>query len=150
MLIGDLIETFFAWNSRHRSPATLGFYRTRLKRFREAFNDRDLATLTPLEIDEHLAEAGDRDVGQHAAPQRRGAGTSAEVRHSEQAARQAGIRDPGKATCRPPGTITDPSRDGSDPVASVARIPADLFRPSAMRRSTWGTLSGDDRRRGPD
>jgi site-specific recombinase XerD len=58
MLIGDLIDTFFTWNSRHRSPATRGFYRTRLKRFREAYNDRDLSTLTPLDIDEHLALAG--------------------------------------------------------------------------------------------
>lgn len=58
MLIGDLIDKFFAWNSRHRSPATLAFYRTRLKKFCEQFNARELATLTPLEIDEHLALVG--------------------------------------------------------------------------------------------
>ena len=43
---------------RHRAPATLAFYRTRLKKFREDYNARDLASLTPLEIDEHLAAAG--------------------------------------------------------------------------------------------
>jgi integrase len=58
MLIGDLIAEFFAWNSRHRSPPTTAFYRTRLRRFCQKYNDRDLATLTPLEVDEHLAEAG--------------------------------------------------------------------------------------------
>ena len=34
------------------------FYRTRLKRFCQAYNARELSTLTPLEIDEHLAAAG--------------------------------------------------------------------------------------------
>ncbi len=58
MLIRDLIEVFFAWNSRHRSPATLAFYRTRLRRFCQKYNDRDLVTLTPLEIDEYLGTAG--------------------------------------------------------------------------------------------
>ena len=37
---------------------TVAFYRGRLKKFREAYNTRDLASLTPLEIDEHLAAAG--------------------------------------------------------------------------------------------
>ncbi|MBI3865788.1 MAG: site-specific integrase, partial [Planctomycetia bacterium] len=46
------------WNSRHRAPATVGFYRTRLKKFVEAYNARELSSLTPLEIDEHLAAAG--------------------------------------------------------------------------------------------
>ncbi len=58
MLIGNLIDSFFVWNSRHRSPATLAFYQTRLRRFCRKFNDRDLGTLTPLDVDEHLAEAG--------------------------------------------------------------------------------------------
>ncbi len=40
------------------APATLGFYCTRLRRFRDQYNGRELATLTPLEIDEHLASAG--------------------------------------------------------------------------------------------
>ncbi len=60
MLIEGLIETFLAWCSRHRSPATVGFYRTRLRRFSRKYNDRDLATLTPLDVDEHLAEAAHR------------------------------------------------------------------------------------------
>ena len=54
----DLIDTFLAWNSRHRAPATLVFYRTRLKKFRDQYNGREFGTLTPLEIDEHLALAG--------------------------------------------------------------------------------------------
>jgi integrase len=58
MLIDDLIDEFFTWNSRHRSPATLAFYRTRLKKFSRDFNGRELGSLTPLEIDEHLAAAG--------------------------------------------------------------------------------------------
>jgi site-specific recombinase XerD len=58
MLIPELIENFLAYCSRHRAPATLDFYRTRLKKFRELFNARELATLTPLEIDEHLALTG--------------------------------------------------------------------------------------------
>lgn len=58
MLIGNLIDSFFVWNSRHRSPATLAFYKTRLRRFCRKFNNRDLAELTPLDVDEHLAQAG--------------------------------------------------------------------------------------------
>ena len=58
MRIRDLIETFHSWTSRHRAPATVMFYRTRLKKFREAYNARELSSLTPLEIDEHLAAAG--------------------------------------------------------------------------------------------
>jgi integrase len=58
MLIGELIATFISWNSRHRAPATVGFYRTRLKKFCRAYNARELASLTPLEVDEHLATAG--------------------------------------------------------------------------------------------
>jgi site-specific recombinase XerD len=58
MLIGEAAHAFIAWCSRHRSAATVGFYRTRLRRFWRQYNDRDLATLTPLEIDEYLADAG--------------------------------------------------------------------------------------------
>ena len=58
MLIPELIDKFLAYCSRHRAPATVAFYRTRLKKFCQAYNARDLASLTPLEIDEHLAAAG--------------------------------------------------------------------------------------------
>jgi integrase len=60
MLVYEIVEKFLAYNARHRSPATLSFYRTRLRKFRDAFNARDLDSLTPLEIDEHLAVAGAR------------------------------------------------------------------------------------------
>src|SRR5436190_5211626 len=58
MLIRDLIDTFHSWNSRHRAPATVGFYRARLTSFCQAYNARDLASLTPLEVDEYLGAAG--------------------------------------------------------------------------------------------
>ena len=58
MLIPELIATFLSYCSRHRTPATLAFYRARLKKFCREFNARELASLTPLEIDEHLAKAG--------------------------------------------------------------------------------------------
>jgi hypothetical protein len=58
MQINDVIAAFLAYCSRHRAPATLAFYRARLKKFCEAYNSRDLASLTPLEIDEHLQQAG--------------------------------------------------------------------------------------------
>ena len=58
MQINDVIAAFLAHCSRHRSQATLAFYRARLKKFREAYNSRDRSSLTPLEIDEHLAQAG--------------------------------------------------------------------------------------------
>ncbi len=58
MLIPELTDKFLAYCSRHRAPATVGFYRTRLKKFCREFNDRELTSLTPLEIDEHLATAG--------------------------------------------------------------------------------------------
>jgi prepilin-type N-terminal cleavage/methylation domain-containing protein len=53
-----MIEQFLAYCSRHRSPSTLAFYRARLKKFQEKYNSRDFRSLTPLEIDEHLARAG--------------------------------------------------------------------------------------------
>jgi integrase len=58
MLIPELTDKFLAYCSRHRAPATLAFYRTRLQRFCQQFNAWELASLTPLEIDEHLAVAG--------------------------------------------------------------------------------------------
>src|SRR5260221_7972037 len=58
MQINELTDKFLDWNRRNRAPATVAFYRARLKRFREVYNSRDLGTLTPLEIDEHLAAAG--------------------------------------------------------------------------------------------
>src|SRR5664279_4952658 len=58
MQIRELIDTFHSWNSRHRSPATVAFYRARLKKFCQAYNARELGSLTPLEVDEHLAAAG--------------------------------------------------------------------------------------------
>ena len=58
MLIPELIATFLSYCTRHRTAATLAFYRARLKKFCLEFNARALASLTPLEIDEHLAKAG--------------------------------------------------------------------------------------------
>jgi integrase len=58
MRIGELAQLFLRWCARHRSPATVAFYRARLSKFCRQFNSRELASLTPLEIDEHLADAG--------------------------------------------------------------------------------------------
>src|SRR5262245_38412058 len=58
MRISQLTEAFLAYCSRHRQPSTVAFYRTRLSKFCQQFNSRELASLTPLEIDEHLAAAG--------------------------------------------------------------------------------------------
>jgi len=58
MYVNELVERFLAYCRRHRAPATVEFYRMRLRKFREAYNGRALASLTPLEIDEHLADAG--------------------------------------------------------------------------------------------
>ncbi len=58
MLIPDLTDKFLAYCSRHRAPATLAFYRTRLRKFCRKYNERDFASLTPLEVDEYLGEAG--------------------------------------------------------------------------------------------
>ena len=58
MKTNTLIDSFLAYCARNRSAATLLFYRSRLRRFREAYNLRDFDTLTALEIDEHLALAG--------------------------------------------------------------------------------------------
>jgi hypothetical protein len=58
ILIPEFTGQFLAYCARHRAPATLAFYRTRLKKFCEQYNAREFGTLTPLEIDQHLAEAG--------------------------------------------------------------------------------------------
>jgi hypothetical protein len=44
--IRTLVERFFAWCSRYRSPATVAVYRTRLKKFRDAFHSRECNSLT--------------------------------------------------------------------------------------------------------
>ena len=46
MLIPELRDRFLAFCSRNRAPATLEFYRARLKRFCEQYNARELGTLT--------------------------------------------------------------------------------------------------------
>ncbi len=58
MLIPELIDKFLAYCSRHRTPATVAFYKARLQKFCRAFASRELGSLTPLEVDEHLAKAG--------------------------------------------------------------------------------------------
>jgi site-specific recombinase XerD len=58
MLVSHVTERFLAYCMRHRSPATVAFCHARLKKFCERFNTRELGTITSLEIDEHLAEAG--------------------------------------------------------------------------------------------
>ena len=58
MLVPELIEKFLAYCTRHRTAATRAFYRARLKKFCREFNARDMGSLTPLEIDGHLAKAG--------------------------------------------------------------------------------------------
>jgi integrase len=58
MQINELIDTFIAWCGRHRSPATVRFYRTRLRLFRSTFGNRDAGSLTSLEIDAYLHDAG--------------------------------------------------------------------------------------------
>lgn len=58
-----LVDTFLAWCGRHRAPATVKFYRQRLKQFRARFGERDFADLQPLEIDEYLHDAGQGQSG---------------------------------------------------------------------------------------
>jgi len=58
MLISDLVDTFIAWCGRHRSPATVRFYRTRLRLFRSTFGTREAPSLTSLEVDAYLHDAG--------------------------------------------------------------------------------------------
>jgi integrase len=58
MVIRDLIDAFLSWCGRHRAPATVHFYRARLRFFRESFSARDAPSLTSLEIDAYLHDAG--------------------------------------------------------------------------------------------
>jgi len=58
MRVDELTDAFLAYCSRRRTPATLAFYRARLKKFCREFNAREMDSLTPLEVDEHLANAG--------------------------------------------------------------------------------------------
>jgi hypothetical protein len=58
MLVSELTDEFLSYCCRHRTAATLAFYRARLKTFRQEFNAREMGSLTPLEVDEHLATAG--------------------------------------------------------------------------------------------
>src|SRR5262245_22818527 len=42
LLIAELIDTFLAYCSRNRTPATVAFYRARLNRFRQEFKVHEL------------------------------------------------------------------------------------------------------------
>jgi len=71
MLVPDLIAAFLAWNSRHRAPATVRFYASRLRLFRAKFADREFSAdvgavrgITALEIDEYLHACGFASDGQ--------------------------------------------------------------------------------------
>jgi len=74
VVVSELVEKFLAYCARHRTPATVAFYRARLKKFCCEFNARAFSSLTTLEIDEHLASAG--------------AGTSDSTKHHDAVALQ--------------------------------------------------------------
>src|SRR5436190_24153429 len=136
MQIDELIDAFFSWNARNRAPATVAFYRTRLKKFREAYNTRDLASLTPLEIDEHLATAG--------------AGLSDSTLHHDVVAleRLQKFAIQNKLLDKPVfgnlekprvgrrDRVPTPGRDGNHPGAGVAGVPAYLLGAAPVWRST--------------
>lgn len=58
MDVAPLIDQFLAWHGRHSAAKTVRFYRQRLQKFRAEFSAREFASLTALEIDEHLFHAG--------------------------------------------------------------------------------------------
>jgi integrase len=58
MRVEELIDTFIAWCGRHRSPATVRFYRSRLRLFRKALGEREASSVTSLEIDAYLRDVG--------------------------------------------------------------------------------------------
>jgi integrase len=58
MTTDELVAAFLAWCERHRAPATVRFYASRLKSFRARFGARPFAEIKSLEIDEWLHAAG--------------------------------------------------------------------------------------------
>lgn len=58
MRTADVIDAFLASRGQTRAPETVRFYRARLKTFRDKYGDRELLTLTPLDVLTHLAETG--------------------------------------------------------------------------------------------
>ncbi len=149
MQIGELIDKLLGWCSRHRSPATVAFYRTRLRHFRETFEGRDLATLSPLEIDEHLAPAGE--------------GLSDSTRHHHAVAleRLQKFALTHKLLDRPVFGILEKPRVGrrerlptSAETEAILSRASPAFRliyspPAAMRSPPRGTVPRDNRRCGP-
>lgn len=58
MTVCELVAAFLGWTSRHREEATVKFYRQRLRLFLAAYGPREFASITSLQIDEHLHAAG--------------------------------------------------------------------------------------------
>lgn len=71
MVISELIAIFLKHVGETRKPATVKQYRQRLKLFADRFGSRELATLTPLEVEDYLADAGRWPAGHpHAGEQK--------------------------------------------------------------------------------
>lgn len=71
MNVSVAIEQWLAWCLRHRAASTVKQFRSRLTSLVRRFGDRELSTLTPLELDEWLHAAGLRKDGTEKAPDTR-------------------------------------------------------------------------------
>ena len=65
------IEQWLGWCLRHRAASTVKQFRSRLSSLTQRFGDRELSTLTALELDEWLHAAGLRTDGTEKAPDTR-------------------------------------------------------------------------------
>lgn len=71
MKTGELIDAFLGWCADQHKPATVAHYRKRLKKFREAFSDREIQALTKIETEAVIVAAGKRSDGSPLAPDTR-------------------------------------------------------------------------------
>lgn len=69
--VQNVVDVFLAWCAQHRSANTHKQYSARLRPFATAFPDREFSTLTPLEIDQFLIDAGKFPDGTLKAPDTR-------------------------------------------------------------------------------
>ena len=68
MQVKILVEKFLSYCEKHRSPATVRHYRSRLKSFQKRFAEREFADLSPLEIEEYLDDVNYFAAGRPKAP----------------------------------------------------------------------------------
>ena len=133
MQVKILVEKFLSYCEKHRSPATVRHYRSRLKSFQKRFADREFADLSPLEIEESLDEVNYFSAGRPAESSRYAAGKYRHVRDTAELGIEtkdhSGARDrsTGKAGVPVSGSDSNRRTNRQNSLGGQSAVSFDLF-----------------------